>query len=393
MTTLLRLLPLLILGILIGAFAGRWEVSGTDFPQVRASASRPVVAPATGQSRPKAVVVNGETHDFGMMEQNTKKSHAFVFRNDGNLPLTLEKISTTCKCTVSEVGSGLVEPGKTGNVTLEWEAKTGETEFSQSAEIRTNDPDRGTVRLVVYGKVRQAIHTDQREFVFNQVSANDEYTSHVRVYCFLEDDFKIESTELKEAASADQFEIKTTPLSAEDLKKEPGSKSGYDIAVTLKPGLSLGTLNQRLMLKHNLASQPPIVIPFAGKIASDIYLGGPKVQTDSNVVSLGDLEKGAGAELTIFVIVKGPHRDETTIQLTGVEPASSLQAVLGEPSRENPKIVRYPLTIRVPKSAEPGNFFGVGEDGRMGEIFFTTTHPHTPKFSVKVRFLIKDDVR
>jgi hypothetical protein len=159
MSILLRCLPILILGIVVGYAGGLWEVAGTELPSLRDGQARPTVAPATGELHSKAVVENGETFDFGVMEQNTKKSHAFIFRNDGNLPLTLDKISTTCKCTLGNVGKGVVQPGATTEVTLEWEAKTGDTEFTQSAKIKTNDPQRPEIQLVVTGKVRQAIFT------------------------------------------------------------------------------------------------------------------------------------------------------------------------------------------------------------------------------------------
>ncbi len=388
-----RCAALLLIGIAVGAVNGWWEVQGTQLPTSRSDQAVSAEPLPAGAARARAVVVNGETHDFGVMEQNGSKSHVFLIRNDGNQPLRLEAGHTTCKCTLSEVGHEVVKPGETAEVALKWEAKTSDPEFSQSAEIKVfGDPEREMIRLVVFGKVRQALFSERQEVVFNQVTANDQVTIRYRVFAFLEDKFQVTSHELFNPATAPQFDVQVTQLSPDELKKEVGAKAGVEVAVTLKPGLPLGPIEQKLKLNHNLDSQPPLVFPFTGKIVSDIMLAGPKVNSDTNSIGLGALLRGEGTAAEIFLLVKGPHREETQIQLVGVEPASSLQAELGEPIRDNPKLVRYPLKLRVLPTADPGNYLGVN-DGPTGQISFTTTHPHVPKFSVKVRFLVKDEVR
>jgi hypothetical protein len=62
-------------------------------------------------------------------------------------------------------------------------------------------------------------------------------------------------------------------------------------------------------------------------------------------------------------------------------------AKMGEPNRDNPKIVLYPLTIEIPANATP---VSRAADGAYALIHLTTTHPDVKEMTVKVRYIIKD---
>lgn len=385
---------ILLAGILIGVVSGRWETAGDVVPQLRSARD---VSPAGDpqSASAKAVVVNGEIHDFGVMEQNGTKSHTFIIRNDGGLPLKLTKGTTTCKCTLSNISDTIVDPGATAEVKLEWSAKTGEPEFTQSAEIHTSDVRRSTIRLVVRGKVRQALRGDRTDLVFNLVTVDDEATARMRVFAYLSDTLEIVKHEFMNAESADKFTVAYEPLTADEIAQEPNARAGIELSVNLKPGLPLGPISQVLRLTTNLDGSPTLEIPFNGRIISDITLMGSdrKVDGEKNIVSLGTLERGERGKLTFFLLVKGSHRDATEIKLAGVEPADRLRVQLGEPIRDNPKIVRIPVTIETLEGALAGNFLGTGDVNNTsptGMLSLTTTHPHVPELKIKVRFLIKD---
>jgi hypothetical protein len=70
-----------------------------------------------------AVIAFAEkSHDFGDIKQGEKVSHTFRFTNNGNKPLIISNVSTTCGCTVSNWTKEPVAPGKTGEVSATFDS-------------------------------------------------------------------------------------------------------------------------------------------------------------------------------------------------------------------------------------------------------------------------------
>src|SRR4030095_11179359 len=144
----------LVLGIAIGWVSTRSEFARDVLPLTRAEATHPEADVASG---PRAVVIDGERHDFGTMDRFAKGSHTFRVRNEGPAPLELALGHTTCKCTVGNLTTSRLAPGEGTDVKLDWQVKTGDEMFEQSAELITNDPHHNPIRLVIYGKARDTL--------------------------------------------------------------------------------------------------------------------------------------------------------------------------------------------------------------------------------------------
>ena len=67
--------------------------------------------------------------------------------------------------------------------------------------------------------------------------------------------------------------------------------------------------------------------------------------------------------------------------------ATEFKATLGEPNRDNAKIVRYPLTVEVPANATP---VSRAADGAYALVHLTTTHPDVKELTIKVRYIVKE---
>jgi hypothetical protein len=74
---------------------------------------RDVMAERQAAGVPKAEVIGGNVHDFGVMQRNAKSSHRFVVKNVGTGPMELEVVGSTCKCTVGTLQEQSLAPGKT----------------------------------------------------------------------------------------------------------------------------------------------------------------------------------------------------------------------------------------------------------------------------------------
>jgi hypothetical protein len=104
-------------------------------------------------------------------------------------------------------------------------------------------------------------------------------------------------------------------------------------------------------------------------------------------VDLPTFTRAEGQKQTVFLFVKGPYRDQTELRIASVEPAAEFTAQLGPPNRDNPKRVRYPLSIEVPPNATPVSRMS---QGAFAQIRLATTHPDVKELTVRVRYVVPE---
>ena len=157
------------------------------------------------------------------------------------------------------------------------------------------------------------------------------------------------------------------------------------MTVEVKPGLPQGDFDGTITITTNESTEP-ITVRVIGNIASDILLMGPNVLREKSLLGLGAVSQKDGKKQTIFLIVKGPHRDDTRVEIESVEPTVDFSAKLGEPIRDTPKTIRYPIVIEVPPGAAPVT----RGEGNYAKIHVKTTHPEVKEMTINVRYVVKE---
>jgi hypothetical protein len=367
-----------------------WIMTRVEFASDRLAVGGAAAAGGSGypaaKSGPKATVVNGVRYNFGTIDRFASDSHEFEVRNDGDQPLVLTLGTTTCKCTSFAFEKGQLEPGQATKVKLEWTVKTGDPMFEQSAELITNDPQNSPISLTIHGNVVDTVRTDRPQLSLGEVSSNEPHTARMRIHAYRSSELSVVKSEWSKQEQAEHFEVSFSPLAADELAKEPGALAGVELALTVKPGLPLGPLMQMLRVTTNLKDRDPLEIPIFGTIVSDVTLVGSGVNTEKLLVNFGNLEQGKMHTKTVFLVVKGPYRDQTELRIENVQPQDELQATLGEPLRDNPKIVRYPLVLEISESALP---VVRNSEETLAQVKLGITHPQVKEMTVRVRYTLK----
>ena len=67
--------------------------------------------------------VTGKEFDFGDVEKGIPVSTTFTFRNVSDEPIVVEIVRSTCGCTVSDWSEVPIEPGKTGDIKVIYDAR------------------------------------------------------------------------------------------------------------------------------------------------------------------------------------------------------------------------------------------------------------------------------
>jgi hypothetical protein len=107
-----------------------------------------------GRSTPR-VEVAPASYDFGQVGPNPVTT-VFTVRNEGNGPLQVESVSTSCGCTTAEMSAQAIAPGELANLTVTFDpqAHAGAVgQFVRFVYLRTNDPTTPEVEVQISANV------------------------------------------------------------------------------------------------------------------------------------------------------------------------------------------------------------------------------------------------
>lgn len=385
----------LAIGVSIGVAITRQEFSRDLLPPeltivtTTGTAAAPSPTPVSAaKNAPRAIVVNGERHDFGSMSRGALGQHTFVIRNDGATPLKLAKKNVTCKCTTFKIDKEELAPGETTNVYLEWRPAAEELHFEQSAEVLAeNDPLRPVIALTISGRVIDIARPERWEMLLTDISANEASHMRLKIFCYSGARFEIAKHEWVNPTHTEKFRVRFEPLTSEEIAAEKDATSGVAVLLDVDPGLPLGSIDETLRLTPSLVEVKPMDIRVRGSVASDLLLAGPRVVPEKLLVNLGNIDRAVGLKTTVLLLVKGPFRDSTQLSLTAVEPSGELVVKLGEPDRSNPKVVRYPVSLEIPAGTSP---VARSSEGAHALVKLAATHPQFKELTLKIRYVVKE---
>jgi hypothetical protein len=110
---------------------------------------------AAAQSTAAEFKFEKEMHDFGKVTLGKSASYVFTFTNTGNEPLIINKVESTCGCTVPEYTQTPVKKGETGMVKITYTASGVALPFNKAITLTSNARTKTKV-LVVKGESVEA---------------------------------------------------------------------------------------------------------------------------------------------------------------------------------------------------------------------------------------------
>lgn len=372
----------------------KWEamqVQVTAAEAFRKDANRAVA----GQSHtavPSPIAVTDEVEfDFGLLDPGSSCSHAFTIRNSGEVPLVITPADTSCKCTVSKTSREIIEPGGEASVTLTWNAGLARDFYRQYAIIKTNDPKRREIELIVTGKVKSYLAFDSDRLVTKAKGADGAVEASVVLFSQTLTDFEIADVQ----CGLPGFAYIDHPVSAAQLQSLDAT-CGRLIEVTAGPMLASGDFHHTLRVHvrplpgspadnpsdqradatsqnrggHDLTAQDSDdqgddavpesdatvaetqwrEIPITVQVPAAISFYGPGLHV-SEGLNLGTIMQGVGKSVRLIVRVNS-DAPPAELRVGRIEP-EFLQATL---QPQHTQRGAYTLTIRVPENAPQAIF-------------------------------------
>jgi cytochrome c553 len=111
------------------------------------------VASDSGTGKPR-IRFDALTHDFGEIRSDQKVEHLWVFHNDGDAPLEIVQLLTSCGCTMTVLDSKVVAPRAGGTIKVVFDPAGQQGSVRKSLSVVSNDPDGGRTLLTVKAFVR-----------------------------------------------------------------------------------------------------------------------------------------------------------------------------------------------------------------------------------------------
>jgi hypothetical protein len=385
----MRILSIMLIAAVVGGAVGAalaYVEVRSDSASVAAIGEEAPTAPQEPKGKAPRIVVDEPHFNFGTMERGREKSHEFVVHNKGDAPLRLRVGQTSCKCTLSEVDTGAIQPGESTGVKLEWTAKVESGPFRQTAMIHTNDPRQPEVELQIEGEIVQSSNVEPPDFAFDKIEVGQSKTAQVYVMAMLQDDLTVNSTELTAEENRDKFDVKVEQVPKDQLPNK-SAQDGVRVTVTVKPGLPVGRFYEYVTLDTNLKDGGKLHIPITGRIVGDISIHGTNWREDEGVLVLGGVKSSTGRKARINLMVRGEQAHDIKFEVGTVDP-TEMKVTIGEPKRIKDALVHVPVDIEIPAGTRPMARLATAQ-GEEARVVIKTSHPVMKELAFGVRFAVE----
>ena len=308
--------------------------------------------------------------------------------------LTVNRGSTSCKCTEDTIKENELAPGQSTKVLVSWHGDKKYTgHFQQNATLITSDPLRPEITLTIKGEYTRPVYADPDKLIFGDISGNEAVTRETRIFCILpSQQLKIQGHRISEPGLEGLFQVECVPLGDGDIPKQKGVTSGVLVRVTAKPGLPLGPFQPTITLGTNVADDAEVVLHLSGSAVGEVSIVGPGWDSGTGELTIGRVDGRSATQRRLLLLARGPDAKDVKFKLASVEP-DFLKVTLGKTTvPDTGTVSQTELWIEIPAGKtlgkkSPANYMG-GEGGKPGEIVLETTHPRVHTLRIRVRFAV-----
>jgi hypothetical protein len=348
------------------------------------------VATSTGTGPAPIAEVPETVFAFGTVGVGGKGTHEFIIRNSGNAPLELNRGATSCTCTVSDFeesegggGPKIVPPGGSTKLKVQWRGKGSGGPFRQQASVFTNDPRRPQIAFEVEGTVVPTFSAVPPTVTLSKLAASQSEQAIVKVFTFGAEPPRVDSLAVEDDKTAPFYSLASAPLDPAEVSATKGATGGFQITADIRPGLPIGPVRQTIKAVFHMPDEVTAEIPVEGSVTGDLALAGTAWDSSHETLRLGTVSSRSGTQASLFITVKGPHREQVRPVVRQVIP-KGLEVVVGEGKPVGSgTVIRIPLSITIPPGSPPANHL-CSPQAPAGKIVLDTGHPDSPELTIPV---------
>lgn len=103
----------------------------------------------------KAEVGDTNVWDFGQVSKDRVLQHTFTVKNDGNQPLQIKDVTTSCGCTASKIGKMTLLPGESTTLDVSFNTAHYSGKVQQFAYVHTDNLANPVIKYTIKAEVVQ----------------------------------------------------------------------------------------------------------------------------------------------------------------------------------------------------------------------------------------------
>ncbi len=222
---------------------------------------------------------DAEEYDWGVIYQGETVTYEYKLSNDGDQPLSISQVKTSCGCTVAKDWPKLLAPGQSGVIQIKFNSGSRQGRNEKSIAVHSNDTARPLVKLKIHGNIKKVIDILPSQVVSVGVVTLGESA---------EGTFEAFPVEGKMAIGKMEYNREKLDVNYEKIKKEDG-REGYLFTVKLKQGIPIGRIYEAIKIKTDLARKKEFTVKITGNVAGRIRAYPSRLNFSS--VKLGEEKK------------------------------------------------------------------------------------------------------
>lgn len=307
---------------------------------------------------PKAVAVE-MIKDLGTVPKGEMAAHEFQIRNEGNAPLELREVMSSCGCTVAHFDT-LIQPGQTGKVNVTVDTTTFNGPIAKGVTVHMNDPATPTMELTIRAKVEPFIKIKPGYARYITVQGEEKEGKIVQTLWTPD---KSPMKVVKVESPYPFLQVRFWEAKPEERLKEIADQQQWKIEMHLSNDAPVGALTEALKVYTDHPKQKLVQIPVSGFVR-------PVVAVTPPVVDMGQVSSKAPVRFSLNV------RSFSTepIKVTGVAgDLRGLEAKI-EPVQEGRE---YQVQITFTPEARQGLL--------NGKLTLTTDSVKMPRIEVQLK--------
>lgn len=142
------------------------------------------------------LVVKDADFNFGEVFQGAKVEHSFQITNQGDAPLKIEKVKSSCGCTAALVSANELKPGETGEVRATFNSTRFRGNVVKTVYLYTNDPVHKVAQMHLRGQVKEEVQVSTTRVVIGPLAPGVAGTSVVTLTNHGDQDLKLSNLRL-----------------------------------------------------------------------------------------------------------------------------------------------------------------------------------------------------
>lgn len=216
-----------------------------------------------GEKTPR-VNFKEDSRDFGKVDQGEVLTHVFDFSNDGEAPLVIKRVRTSCGCTAAIVSEKKIAPGKSGKIEVTLNTRGFEGRLNKYVFVETNDPKQPQVQLTVIATInvppRPRIDLDHYSMDVGLVLDTEEIQTKAKIRNRGQLELSVECSH-KDAVFFHRGKEVSFPL------KIPAGKEA-EIDIRLSPRPRKGLMREYILVKSNDPYRQSLSVYISGYVIS-----------------------------------------------------------------------------------------------------------------------------